>query len=183
MKNLLLKTLLIVGTLSALTAQAELYKGIDEKGNVVYADKPFENAEQFTPPSLTIVDATKIPAKEEVIAEDKAEDETQYDKFSITAPVNDQTIWNAVTISVSLQLSPALNTEQGHTTWLLMDGEPLVKNSQSLLLQIGRTDRGQHTLQAQVRNKKGKIIKQTENVTVHIKNSVVKPKATQQPVR
>jgi hypothetical protein len=176
-KSLLFKALLIVGTLSALTAQAELYKGIDEKGDVVYADKPFANAEQFTPPSLTIVDAPKVIVREEVIAEEKPNEETKYDKFSITAPVNDQTIWNAATLSVSLQLSPALNTAQGHTAWLLMDGKPLVKNSQSLLLQIGRSDRGQHTLQAQVRNKKGAIIKQTKAVTVHIKNSVIKPKA------
>lgn len=183
MKNSLLKALLIVGTLSALTAQAELYKGIDEEGNVVYADKPFTNAEQFTPPSLTIVDAPKVTAKEEVIAEEEAAGETKYDKFSITSPVNDQTIWNAVTIAVSLQLSPALNTAEGHTTWLFMDGKPVVKNSQSLLLQIGRTDRGQHSLQAQVRNKKGNIIKQTASITVHIKNSVVQRKATPQPVR
>jgi hypothetical protein len=185
MKSLLLKTLLIVGALSALTAQAELYKGIDENGDVVYADKPFANAKQFTPPSLTIVDAPKVTVKKEVIAEDeeKKNGETRYDKFSITSPVNDQTIWNAATISVSLQLSPALDTAAGHTTWLLMDGKPLVKNSQSLLLQIGRADRGQHSLQAQVRNKKGGIIKQTEAVTIHIKNSVVQQKPTPLPAR
>jgi hypothetical protein len=88
--------------------------------------------------------------------------------------VNDQTIWNEPNLMVSLKLTPDLNISEGHTTWLLMDGKPIVKNSQSLLLQIGRSDRGQHTLQAQVRNKKGKIIKQTKPVTVHIKNSVVK---------
>ncbi|MDT8281307.1 MAG: DUF4124 domain-containing protein [Gammaproteobacteria bacterium] len=181
MKNLLLKTLLIVSTLSSLIAQAELYKGLDENGNVVYADKPFANAEQFTPPSLTIVDAPKVTVKEEELPEKKPEAETKYLKFSITSPVNDQTIWNAVTISVSLQLSPALNITEGHTTWLFMDGKPVVKNSQGLLLQIARSDRGQHTLQAQVRNKKGGIIKQTAPVTIHIKNSVVNPKATPLP--
>ena len=75
---------------------------------------------------------------------------------------------------VSLKLSPTLSTTEGHTIWLLMDGKPIVKNSQSLLLQIGRSDRGQHSLQAQIRNKKGKVIKQTKAVTIHIKNSVVK---------
>jgi hypothetical protein len=75
---------------------------------------------------------------------------------------------------VSLKLTPALNTAEGHTIWLLMDGEPIVKKSRSLLLQIGRSDRGQHTLQAQVRNKKGKIIKRTKPVTVHIKHAVIK---------
>ena len=71
--------------------------------------------------------------------------ETNTHNFSISAPVNDQTIWNEPDLMVSLKLTPALNTAEGHTTWLLMDGKPIVKNSQSLSLQIGRSDRGQHT--------------------------------------
>jgi len=59
----------------------------------------------------------------------------------------------------------------------MMDGKPLVKKSRSLLLQIGRADRGEHTLQGQVRNEKGKIIKRTKSITVHIKNTVVQRRA------
>jgi len=176
MKNTLLKSLLIPALLYAFTASAGLYKGLDEEGNTIYSDKPFKNSEQFTPPAITVVDAPKVqPKKEEVVEEKTAE--TKYTKFSITAPKNNQTIWNVPDLTVSLQLTPALDTAAGHTTWLLMDGKPLVKKSQSLLMQIGRADRGQHTLQAQVRNKKGKIIKRTKVVTVHIKNTVVQRKA------
>lgn len=173
MKTPLLKYFLVMAIIYSSAISAGLYKGLDEKGNVIYSDKPFENSEPFTPPSLTIVDAPKIPPKKEVVEEEKVE-ETKYTKFSISAPVNDQTIWNEPDLMVSLKLTPELNTSEGHTTWLLMDGKPIVKNSQSLLLQIGRSDRGQHTLQAQVRNKKGKVIKQTKPVTVHIKQTVVK---------
>ena len=172
MKNTLFKSLLIPVALYAFTATAGLYKGLDEEGNVIYSDKPFENSQQFTPPAITVVDAPKAPPKkEEVVEEETAE--TKYTKFSITAPKNDQTIWNEPALAVSLQLNPALATAEGHNIWLMMDGKPLVKKSQSLLLQIGRADRGQHTLQAQVRNKKGKIIKRTKTITVHIKNTVV----------
>lgn len=173
MKTPLLKYLLVSVILYSSAINAGLYKGLDEEGNVIYADKPFENSEQFTPPPITIVDAPKVPPKEEVVEEEKAA-ETKYTSFSISAPVNDQTIWNEPDLMVSLKLTPALNTAEGHTTWLLMDGKPIVKNSQSLLMQIGRSDRGQHTLQAQVRNKKGKIIKRTKPVTVHIKHAVIK---------
>jgi hypothetical protein len=173
MKSPLLKYFLVMVIIYSSAISAGLYKGLDEEGNVIYSDKPFENSELFTPPTLTIMDAPKVPPKKEVVEEEKVE-ETKYTKFSISAPVNDQTIWNEPNLMVSLKLTPDLNISEGHTTWLLMDGKPIVKNSQSLLLQIGRSDRGQHTLQAQVRNKKGKIIKQTKPVTVHIKNSVVK---------
>jgi len=172
MINSFLKILLIPVALFSFTVSAGLYKGLDDEGNVVYSDKPFDNSEQFTPPSLTIIDATKVPPKEEVVEEEEPA-ETKYTKFKITAPINDQTIWNTPDLMVALKLSPALNIAEGHTTWLLMDGKPLVKNSKSLLLPIGRADRGQHTLQAQVRNKKGKILKKTKTITVHIKHTVV----------
>ena len=176
MKNTLLKNLLIPALLYTFTASAGLYKGLDEEGNVIYSDKPFENSQQFTPPAITVIDAAKVPPKKEEVVEDKTA-ETKYTKFSITAPKNNQTIWNVPDLTVALQLTPALDTAAGHTTWLLMDGKPLVKKSQSLLLQIGRADRGQHTLQAQVKNKKGKIIKRTKTITIHIKNTVVQRKA------
>ncbi len=176
MKKIFLKSLLIPALLYAFTASAGLYKGLDEEGNVVYSDKPFENSQQFTPPAITVLDAPKIPPKkEEVVEEETAE--TSYTKFKITAPKNDQTIWNNPDLIVSLQLTPALDTAAGHTTWLLMDGKPLIKKSRSLLLPIGRADRGEHSLQAQVRNKKGKIIKRTKKVTVHLMYTVVPGRA------
>ena len=168
-----MKYLLIAIILYSSAISAGLYKGLDDEGNVTYSDKPFENSEKFTPPTITVVDAPKVPPKKEVVVEEEKAAETKYTKFSISAPKNDQTIWNEPNLMVSLKLSPDLNTSEGHTTWLLMDGKPIVKSSQGLLLQIGRSDRGQHTLQAQVRNKKGKILKRTKPVTVHIKNTVV----------
>ena len=174
MKQLITTIILLPLLVCLSNAHAGLYKGLDEEGNVIYSDKPFDNSEKFTPPAITVVEPLKVPAKKEV--EEAAEEEvteTKYTKFSISAPKHNQTIWNEPDLAVSLRLSPALDTAAGHTTWLLMNGKPIVKKSQSLLLQIGRSDRGQHTLQAQVRNKKGKVIKRTKTITVHIKNTVV----------
>jgi len=165
--------LLITAFLFNTSAIAGLYKGLDEEGNVIYSDKPFDNSEQFTPPPLTIVDAPKVPVKEEPAVEEEKPAETKYTTLSIAAPKDGQTIWNEPDLMVALKLSPALGTAEGHTAWLLMDGKPLVKKSQSLLMQIGRSDRGTHTLQAQVRNKKGKILKSSKAITVYIKNTVV----------
>ena len=172
MKDIILKGPLLLALLVSFSAGAELYKGLDDEGNVIYSDKPFNNSEQFTPPSLTIIDAPKVTPREEV-KEESEEAEFKYTNFSITAPKNNEVIWNNPQLMVSLKVTPALNVAAGHTTWLLMDGKPLVKKSRRLLLQIGRADRGEHKLQAQIRDKKGKIIKRTKPVTVHIKNTVV----------
>jgi len=173
MKNILLKGLLLPALLVSFATVAELYKGLDDEGNVVYADKPFENSEKFTPPSLTIIDAPKIPPKKEEATKETEDAEFNYTLFSITAPKNNEVIWNNPQLMVSLKATPALNVAAGHTTWLLMDGKPLVKKSRSLLLQIGHADRGEHKLQAQIRDRKGRVIRRTKTITVHIKNSVV----------
>ncbi len=175
MKNIIIKGLLLSALSIAFSASAELYKGQDAEGNTVYSDKPFKNSEQFTPPSLTIMDAPKVQPRKEVSKEPE-EKAFKYTRFSITAPKNNEVIWNNPQLMVSLKVTPALNIKEGHTTWLMMDGKPLVKKSRSLLLQIGRADRGEHKLQAQIRDKKGKIIKRTKTITVHIKNSVVQRK-------
>ena len=172
MINISVKSLLIITATVTFVANAGLYKGLDDEGNVVYSDTPFDDAEKMTLPPLTVVDAPKVKAKEEVISEDQPA-ETKYTRLTILSPKNDQVIWNEPALTVALQLKPALNTAQGHNTWLIMDGKPLVKNSTSLSLQIGRADRGTHTLQAQVRNKKGSILKRSQTITVHIKNTVI----------
>ena len=171
MKNTLLKSLLIT-LIFNFTVHAGLYKGLDDEGNVVYSDQPFDNAQKFTPPSLSVVNTPKAEIKKEVIEEEKTA-EFKYTDFDIVSPKDNQTIWNEPDLGVTVQLKPALNTAEGHNIWLLMNGKPLVKNSQSLLLSIGRADRGAHQLQAQVRDEAGKIVVRTRTIIVHIKNTVV----------
>ncbi len=178
MKNITLLKFLLPALLVTFTANAGLYKGLDEEGNVVYADKPFADSEKFTPPPITVMDAPKVLPKEEVSKDEEEKIvETKYSNFKIASPANDETIWNAPQLTVSLQIKPALDVKQGHTTWLLMNGKVIVKNNQSTALQIGRSDRGSHKIQAQIRNKKGKILKSTRAITIHIKNTVLPRKS------
>ncbi len=174
MKNILITFLLLTTSLSMMTSHAGLYKGLDAEGNVSYSDKPFNNAEKFIAPAITVINATKLPVKQEAVTVQIKAEETKYTAFTITAPKEGQSIWNVPDLAVALQLKPGLDIANGHYIRLLMNGEPLVEKSQSLLLQIGRADRGEHTLQAEVRNKKGKILKRTKSITIYIKNTVIK---------
>lgn len=172
LNNFLLKFLLTL-FISITVVHAGLYKGLDADGNVSYSDKPFGNAKEMTPPTITVVQPVKVKPKE--IITEKASDKTfKYKKFSISSPIDQQTIWNNPALSVSLNVKPALNTTDGHKIWLFMDGKPIVKNSSSLTLEIGRADRGEHKLQAHIRNKTGKVIKQTKAITIHVKNTIIK---------
>lgn len=167
MKNKIKNNLLILALITSCSSYAALYKGIDSEGKVVYSDTPFEDAEKYTPPPISVVDVPKSKADKEA-AEEKKPVEFKYTDFDIVSPINKQTIRNEPDVAVSLNLKPGLNTEQGHSIWLLLNGKPVVKNSQSLSLQLGRLDRGAYNLQAQVRNKEGKIIVRTRSITVFI---------------
>lgn len=178
MKKSTLKNLLIASLLLTPVSYAGLYKGLDGEGNVIYSDKPFGNAVEYTPPPISVMDAPKEAARE--TAEEVAEEKPvafKYTDFDIISPTHNQTIWNEPDLTVSLQLKPALNTDKKHTVWLLRDNKAVVENSQAMALQIGRSDRGAHTLQAQVRDESGKILARTRTIIVHIKNAVVKKPA------
>ena len=162
--------------LLSFTVHAGLYKGLDEEGNVIYSDEPFDNSEKFTPPPITIVQPTKVAPREEV-AEEEKKPETVYTTFSITSPKNEATIRNEPNVVVDMVLDPALTISEGHSIWLLLDGRPLIKKTKSLSLPIGRLDRGTHTLQAQVRNSAGKAVISTKKVKVFIHQTSVTTRA------
>lgn len=176
MRNILLNSLLLSVTLVTFAASAELYKGLNEEGHVVYSDQPFENSEKYTPASLSVISSRKVTPKKKAATEEEPA-EFKYTDFDIASPKNNETIWDAPQINISLRLKPDLNLAEGHTAWLLMDGKVVVKNSNSTSLQIGRAERGAHQLQAQVRDKEGKIVVRTRSIIVHIKNTVVRRKA------
>jgi len=173
MKNIIISSILSLLLFSSFSLHAGLYKGLDAEGNVAYSDEPFDNAEKLTLPPISVVDAPRIKPEPIAEKEEVDENETKYTRFSIISPKNNATIWNESQLVVSTKITPELNTALGHTTWLIMDGKALVKKSQSTSLLIGRADRGEHTIQAQIRDKKGKILKRTKSITLHIKNTVI----------
>jgi len=170
MKNTLLISFLLAVLISINITGAALYKGVDSEGNVVYSDTPFDDAEKFTPPPISVVDAPKIEVEKKAV-EDEKPAEFKYTRFDIVSPTNNQTIWNEPELTVSMKLTPALNSEQGHKIWLLMDGKPVIKNSGSTSLQIGRVERGAHQLQGQVRDKEGKIVVRTRAIVMFIQHA------------
>lgn len=148
-------------------ANAGLYRGVDSEGNVVYSDTPFEDAEKFTPPAISVVAAPKTKVKDEAAVKKEAV-EFKYMSFDISTPSNNQTIRNEPELTVSLNLKPGLNTEESHSIWMLVDGKPVVKNTQSLSMKLGRLERGAHELQAQIRNKENKIVLRTRPVLIFV---------------
>jgi hypothetical protein len=168
-------------------AAAEFYKSVDEQGNIVYSDSPTPGAEQLEPPPISTVESRPVVKEEttegEATADEQAGDEpakkppTRYTKFTIVQPKNDDTIWdNTGAVPVSLQLEPPLDTENGHSIWVYVDGSAVVRKSQSLVQPLSGIDRGTHKIRAEVRDEKRKTLKRTQNITVHMKRATALPR-------
>lgn len=175
MKNTLLICLLVFVSSYAAIASSALYKGLDANGNVIYSDTPFKDAERYTAPPISVVAAPDV-GTDEKLEEGKSKEgepvEFKYMAFDIASPHDKETIRNDPDIDVSLNIKPGLNTDEGHTIWLLVDDNPVVKNAQQLSLQLGRMDRGGHQLQAQIRDKDGKIVLRTKVILFFVHNTI-----------
>ena len=160
---------------------AKFYKSVDEQGNIVYSDTPTVGAEPLTPPPITPVESKPGPKQPDEDAQktDHAGTEeplkkppTRYSKFSIVTPQNNATIWdNTGAVPVSLLLEPPLDTENGHSVYVYVDGKAMVRKSQSMVQPLSGLDRGAHKIRAEIRDENRKTLKRTQNVTVHLKRA------------
>jgi hypothetical protein len=155
--------------LATINTQAALYKYTDENGEVVYSDQaPYEGAEELVPPELQVTPAIKPKPKANENPE-KKEDITRYSSFQITSPKNGSTLQNKTgTLKIALAIKPALNIKAGHYINIFIDDVAVIKNSSQLSTILNHIDRGTHSIQAELREKSGKLIRFSNNVIVHV---------------
>ena len=152
------------------SANAEMYKHTDAEGVTTYTDTEVEGATQIKPPEGNTI---KLP---KYVAKNKPADDTKsdYAAFSIVSPQNDSTFRdNAGNLAVTLTLTPELNTAEGHSIAVYIDGKKAVSNSTSLAVTINNVMRGSHAVYAVVTDTNAKALIQSNNITVHFKQHSV----------
>jgi len=163
MKNFLAFTLV----LSAFSIHAEIYRGVDEDGNVFFTDTEQENSELIPTPTPNTVTMPKLEAKKPELVEDKKE--SVYKTFSIISPTHDATIKeNSGNITVNLLIKPKLNVDEGDAIRISIDNQVVAKRTTSLSIPIPNVDRGSHNLKAELINRSGKTI-MSQSVLFHMK--------------
>jgi len=163
------------------TALAQMYKWVDEQGNISYSDQPpYNGAKQLDTPPLPTMQATSVPKKNKPAAEEETEEATVYTSLAITSPKDDMTIRdNSGNFSVSASIEPALNTAQGHSLSLSMDGKVIKANSSSSSFSLSNIDRGTHKFMVMVIDKGGKPLLKSKSITVHLFRQVARRKQAQ----
>lgn len=149
--------------------QAELYKWVDEEGNTHYSDSPTTSkAKPFTPPGITTTPAVKVPpqAPKAVVPQPAA---FKYNDIKIVSPGQDATIRsNPGNITIAFESVPALNTDQGHSISVAIDGTPVKDNITTSSVQLNNIDRGTHTVTVTINDETGKPLITSSGITFHM---------------
>ena len=168
MRTFVLLALFCIST----AAVAEMYKWTDQDGKVIYSDKPNPNGseEKVDAPPLTTYKPTTTQKQftyTPKTSQNSTRDRVSYSKFAIDQPVNDAAVReNTGNVSLSMSISPGLNSNRNHTIEIYLDGSKK-GNTSGLSYQFTNMDRGTHTVTAKIVDGAGKVLK-TASVTFHL---------------
>ncbi len=170
MNKFILLTLLLCFSAAA----SEVYRWVDENGQVHYSDTPIEGAEQVILPkaqtfksSQTARRAGGDESKPEQIAE------KYYQRLLITSPTQEEALWNIEGIlKVTIEMSPRLMP--GHRLKLIYDDQPLenIIFTQGSV-QMTAVHRGTHTLVAEVIDANGRRLIRTNPRIFHVRQTSI----------
>ena len=159
--------LLILGFSLAAFGQGKIYKWVMPDGSIRYSDQPQAGGKEVKLPPLQTYTAPPVPAasaKPKAGADDKG---AEYKIFEVQLPENGEVIRNnAGMISIQLSLAPSLRAED--SIEILMDGKS-IGSGRGTSISLTSVDRGSHSIQASIKDKSGKSIKQTASVTFELK--------------
>ncbi len=119
--------ILLAFFLGAGMAQADgIYRWVDAQGNVHYSDHPHPGSQKvrlprtqtYAPPSLTAADMPAAPSQASAAVPTAA-----YTRFSITSPANQANLWYVHQVTVSVSVSPSL--QSGDTITYHLDGQTI----------------------------------------------------------
>ena len=165
----------------AAAAEGEIYKIVDEDGNVTFTDqKPASGEEPVELPPLSVIETDiQVPETKAEGADAAAEEpkpptprelRRKFRDFRITQPQNEETFWGtANTVVVSWGSSETIPPEMNVV--LFVDGEAQdVPTIGGVTLTL---DRGEHQVYAELRDERNRRIITTETVTFFVKQHSV----------
>ncbi len=175
-KWLSLLILLLAFPLSA----AEIYKWVDEKGNVHYGDAPggagakpltrLPGLSTYRPPALPKLEERKSAAPS---AAEPSQASAGYRMVKVVSPEPQATIRSAPgEVPVFVALDPVLR--EGHYLQVILDGKPLPQKHASTVIQLSNVDRGEHRIAVAVYDADGKLLKQSESHVFYLHRTIVK---------
>ncbi len=166
MKRVLYLLLFITCSLSA-----EIYRLVDDNGNVSFSDQPH--------PEATVIKVDALPTYTPIttsfnVNETQSIEDTQtliipdY-KVSIVSPSNDQAFWDSSgTVAVQIELQPELDTFRGDLIKVMLDGKEIGEPQENAVVSLTNIDRGTHSLSVAVVSQEQKILSTSDTIKFHL---------------
>jgi len=171
----LLAALLLISSM----ASAQIYKVVDEDGNITFTDQaPADGSKPMELPELSVIETDVQPetapeatdTETAAVAEELKEPTPRelrrmYRDFRITRPTHEENFWgtaNTVVVSwaASEPLLPNLNVR------VFVDGTPREDTEGGMIALV--LDRGEHQVYAEMRDARGRRIVVTDTVTFFV---------------
>ena len=161
--------LLVLGCLLAAGAHAELYKKVDEQGNVTYSDVPSGTAKPVKPPGLSTYGTPAQHKQSTKKPPDPAKPAAaNYTALAITSPVHDEALRdNSGAVAVKVSVVPQLDTQAGHKLVVLLDSKSAAQG-QAAEVSLHEVERGAHTLKVQVTDADGRVLKESAAINFQL---------------
>ncbi len=161
--------LILTLVLSSPLLARDVYKWVNADGEVIYSETYQPGAE-----SIRVHDELKKGGVDTKQLEGQSQDEgsTGYSDFTIVQPADNETIRSAESsVSVGISLTPPL--QGGHEIYLSVDGTQLKSAIKTTQLVLQNLVRGNHTLKAEIRDKEGKVLKQSNSIRFNLRQEAL----------
>ncbi len=158
-------TALVFASLAALSS-AQVYKHVDEEGNVTFTDQPPPNAEPVEIGPINTAQPPVIAYPKKTPPATPQDSEGASYQLSITAPAHEAIFHGGGSFTVSASVSPALRGD--HKLQLLMSGTPHEAAQKASSWSLTNVFRGEHVLEVAVVDGKGGQVAKSEPITVFV---------------
>ncbi|QOL26020.1 DUF4124 domain-containing protein [Thalassotalea sp. LPB0316] len=167
--GLLLASTLLIGDAYAQSKSAKIYVWTDESGTLVFSDSPRPGAEEVK----VSENANVLPSVDTKILDIKPQALTDEFSIDVTQPENHATVRdNTGSVHVIGRIKPVF--KQGYKIQLLLDEKPYEKPQSHSMFVLRNVDRGEHQIQLQLLNQKGKVIALSQPVTFYMHRASIK---------
>jgi hypothetical protein len=163
-----MKHFMVLLILLSASVQADVYKSVNEDGEIIFSDQPTPNAERIKLPELPTYKALPVPGFSSS-PNTAAPVASPYNSVKIITPENDATIRdNQGIVRVEVALEPPLMIKQGHKIQFYLNGEPHGTPIGTTSISFSNLDRGSYTLSTSVVDASGTVLMTSEPVVFHL---------------
>ncbi|NOR19874.1 MAG: DUF4124 domain-containing protein [Xanthomonadales bacterium] len=170
---LMLTVLVLV--LAAMPLTAQVYRVVDEDGNVTYTDQPpGDGSKPIKLQPISVIETPKYETKPKPKAEGEDGEplslrslRRMYRDFAIVAPQSEESIWHPEA-PITVAWSTGSQLQDGMTVSVSIDGK-LQTSTTDRVIPVGNLDRGEHTVTAELTNERNQKVATAEPIVFFIR--------------